>query len=154
MKQTAHKRFRSEQPLVEHAAERVAFGLAARDISDYAAALVPATTDRLARPGESITQARQLRRMALDVLTYAVLLERVQGRSWTQIAASLGESEEYTRGRWIPVEQEWQRDDKFAARRRDLEQSLLLPNREVPATEAAIRIPKWGESRAFSHVRD
>lgn len=139
MTQSAHQRTRHDKPLIGHAAERVGFAITAAEVSDYTAAIVPATTDRLAEPGESITQARQVRRMALDLLARAVLLERAQGRSWSQIAAALGESEEYTRGRWVPVEEEWRRDDKFAERRKTLDESLLLPRREVPTTEEAIR---------------
>ena len=159
MTQAARERIHHDRPLVPHAKERVAFSIAAREISDYTAALIPASTDRLAIPGESITQARQVRRLALDLLTMAVLLERIQGRSWPQIAASLGESEEYTRGRWMPVEEEWQRDDKFADRRKTLEASLLLPRREVPVTEDAIRkaaevLDQWCVSRQASAFPD
>lgn len=152
MKQTARQRPRHDRPLVEHAAERVGFAITAAEISDYTAALVPATTDHHAIPGESITQARQVRRMGLDLLTRAVLLERAQGCSWAQIAAALGESVEYTLGRWVPVEEEWRRDDKFSDRRKTIDESLLLPRRAVPTDDAAIRkaaavLDEWCVSR-------
>lgn len=136
---TPATRNRHHRPLVTHAAERVGFAITAAEISDYTAALVPATTDQLATPGENITLARQVRLLSLDLLTRAVLLERALGRSWLQIAAALGETEAYTRGRWEPVEEEWHRDDKFTAKRRHIDDMLLLPRRHVPVTDDEIR---------------
>lgn len=128
-------------PLVSHAAERIGFGSTAAQISDYAAALVPATTDRHAAAGEAIIQARQIRRMGIELLARAVLQERASGCSWTQVAASLGETVEYTRGRWEPVEREWLRlrSGELSIIEPTFDQRLLLPRGEVPVTEADIR---------------
>jgi hypothetical protein len=100
-------RKKPEKPLPRHAAARVTHARAAADISDYAAAVVPTSSDRLAQPGEFITQARQARKLALTLLVCAVLLERALGHSWKQIAHAFGYPEEQVRAQYEPVEQAW-----------------------------------------------
>lgn len=130
-----------ERPLPRHAAARVTHALAAREISDYTAAIVPTSSDRLAQPGEFITQARQARKLAMALLISAVLLERALGHSWKQIAHAFGYAEEWVQATYGPVEQAW------LAKLRDeepeiagpIEMALLFPQDNAPLDEATIR---------------
>lgn len=97
----------NDRPPSQHASARLSYALAAADISDYAAAVVPTSGDKLATPGSFITQARRARTMALDLLVRAVMLERARGNSWKQIAHAYGQSEEWVKARYGPVEAEW-----------------------------------------------
>lgn len=143
MKQQHHEPYEQadpSSPLLAHAASRIAFGDNARDISDFAAALVPTFSDAYAHPGEFVTQARQLRKMTVFLMSWAVLLERDRGASWSEIAAACGQDETWVRARWQPAEIRW-----LAMRRgevdppENLEELLELPPGDLIIDEADIR---------------
>lgn len=144
-----------DQPLSQHAAARVSYAMAAAEISDYAAAVVPTSSDRLAEPGEFITQARRARTMAMALLVRAVLLERALGHSWKQIAHSFGYAEEWVRATYEPVESEWlaSLNGVPSTQYETIEMaSMMLPLRDVPVTEIEIRktaaeLDAWCERR-------
>jgi hypothetical protein len=145
----------SEQPLSTHAAERVAHAMAAAEVSDYTAAIVPTASDNLAQPGEFITQARQARKLALALLLRAVLLERALGHSWAQIAASYGYDEEWVRARYEPLEREWLTKVRggHAPSIENIDTALLMmPLKDVPVSDHDIRavaaqLDDWCERR-------
>jgi hypothetical protein len=118
----------------------VAHALAARETSDYTAAVVPTSSDRLAEPGEFITQARQARKLALALLVRSVLLERALGRSWKQIAHAFGYTEEWVRAQYEPIEQEWlaKLSGEDPPHSGTIEMSVLLSQNE-PLTDDEIR---------------
>lgn len=130
---------KSQKPLLQHAAARVAHARAAADLSDYSAAIVPTSSDRLAEPGEFITQARQARKLALAMLQRAVLLERALGHSWKQIAHAFGYTEQYVRDEYAPLEEEWLswlRGEKSAD---DSVTTRILNFNAKPISEVSIR---------------
>lgn len=128
-----------EGRLSKHAAARLGYALAAAEISDYAAAVVPTSGDERMLPGEAITQARRARTMAMEMLVRAVLLERAKGRSWKQIAHAHGYSEQWVRDQYEPVERDWlaRLDGAPPAEAESIEMVHLL--QDVPVTEAEIR---------------
>lgn len=145
---------RRERALSEHAAARVAYAVAAVELSEYAAAVVPTSSDSLADPGEFITQAKQGRKLALILMMRAVLLERAKGRSWKQIAHSFGYTEEWVRAEYEPIEREWlawlSGHDEPAE---TIAMAMLLPSHNVPRTEVEIRataamLDEWCRQRA------
>lgn len=129
----------TERPLSRHAAARLGYALASVEISDYTAGVVPTSSDRLRPPGEFITQARRVRKMAMELLVRAVLLERALGHSWQQIAHAHGYTEQWVREQYEPVEQEWlaMLDGGQPAETATIEMAHLLT--DVPLTEAEIR---------------
>lgn len=146
-----------ERPLSQHAAARVGYALAAADISDYTAAVVPTSGDNLMLPGEFITQARRLRSMAMGMLVRAVLLERAQGHSWKQIAHAYGQTEEWVKGTYEPVELEWLEwlngapADGFET----VEMAALIsdvPTDEPEIRRTAARLDDWCARRRDSDV--
>lgn len=144
-----------DKPLPQHAAARVSYAKAAAEISDYAAAVVPTSSDNLAEPGEFITQARRARTMAMALLVIAVLLERALGRSWKQIAHAYGQSEQWVRATYAPVEAEWidSLNGRAAAEYETVEMASLIAGlREIPVTDievrkAAAELDAWCERR-------
>jgi len=55
-------------------------------------------------------RARELRAKGLETLTAAVLLERAEGASWSDIAHALGMDEAMVRHRWEQFEDELNAD--------------------------------------------
>lgn len=140
MKLNTEEQVEPPRPLLSHAAARVALSIDARALSEFAAALVPATGDAYAQPGEFITQARQARKMTAHFITRAVLYERARGVSWAEIAAALGEDERWVRSRFEPAEEKWLRrvtSEEDAAE--SIDEALLLPPSKVPVRDADIR---------------
>lgn len=128
-----------DRPLPRHAAARIGYALTAVEMSDYAAAVVPTSNDQLAVPGEFITQARRARQMAMEMLVRAVLLERMLGRSWEQIAHAQNQDAAWVRGQYEPIERDWLRklSGDEPATPESIEMVHLLHS--VPITEAEIR---------------
>jgi hypothetical protein len=129
----------AERPLSRHAAARLGYALASVEISDYTAAVVPTSNDKLADPGEFITQARRVRKMAMELLVRAVLLERALGHSWKQIAHAHGYSEKWVREKYEPIEQEWLAllDGAPPSEAGTIEMAYLMT--DVPLTDTEIR---------------
>jgi hypothetical protein len=93
---------------------RLAFAVAVREAADYARGLIgDVGVDHM--PGELIRNARRLRLLALSGLDRAVLVERLAGTSWEQIAEAMV----------LPVDE---------ARRR-YEETVDLWMQELPAGE-------------------
>lgn len=141
MKQQHPEQANPPSPLLTHAAARIVFGDNARDISDFAAALVPTFSDAYAHPGEFVTQARQLRKMTVFLMTYSILLERDRGASWSEIAAACGQDETFVRGRWEPAENRWRAMLHGAPldAPETLEELLELPPVDLDLDEASIQ---------------
>jgi hypothetical protein len=130
------------RPLHRHAAERVALGLQAAQMSEFAAALIPTATDDHAVTGEFITQARQVRKFAQQLVVYAVLLERARGATWAQIAAAMNADEAWVRSTYAPAEHEWTRarlSSSPAAPPQTAEDALRVHLHNVPTDDAGIR---------------
>lgn len=150
------------RPLLASAATRVALSIDAAAISDFAAALVPTNGDVHSRPGELIVQARQLRKFTAEYVIRAVLLERANGSSWASIAAAFGYDEEYVRATYEPSELAWRAalndgDANPLRQAETLEEALLIPQREVPTSEADIRkaaelLDDWCTRHAAVHA--
>jgi hypothetical protein len=119
---------------------------------------VPTSSDSLADPGETITQAKQARKLALIVMMRAVLFERAKGRSWKQLAHSFGYTEDWVRGEYEPIEREWLawlsgHNESTTT----IAMAMLLPSHNVPRTEHEIRataatLDEWCRQR--SSVQD
>jgi hypothetical protein len=140
--QPVNEHIEPPQPLLKHAAARVAFSMDAREMSDFAAALVPTGSDSYAQPGESIIQARQIRKLSAHFLTRAVLWERSRGVSWPEIAAAVGQSESWVRANWEPAEQRWLAyltDDGEIPPPQSIDEALHLPPGDVPTKDSDIR---------------
>lgn len=159
MKPSVDEQLDPPPPLLESAAARVAFSLAAREISDFAAAMVSTFGDSHARPGEFVTQVRQLRKMHVYMMTRTILLERAKGVSWAELAASYRASEAWLRATYEPAERRW-----LAALRGEplpepetISEALELPPDDVPLEEEEIRkaaadLDEWCLHRADSIV--
>ena len=68
---------------------RVAFAVAASEVSDYARDLVGDVAAPPAHPGALLRQVRLLRVADLTLLDRAVIVERLSGASWDDIADAL-----------------------------------------------------------------
>lgn len=96
-------------PADSRAKARIAYGQAAREVSDYARALVPTIGEDHMNPGEYIAQARHLALAAARVREMAVILEVLSGSSWEQIARALGPGRdaEQVREEYEGLAEEW-----------------------------------------------
>lgn len=146
-------------PLLASAAARVAFSDMAREISDFAAAMVSTNGDSHALPGEFVTQVRQLRKMHVYMMIRTVLLERARGASWPELAVAMGEDEAWVRGTYAPAERRWLAilDGRPLPDPKTLEEALELPPGNVPTNDEDIRkvageLDDWCRRRAAAIV--
>jgi hypothetical protein len=146
-------------PLLDSAAARVAFSVMAREISDFAAAMVSTVGDSHARPGEFVTQVRQLRKMHVWMTIRTVILERARGSSWAELAAAMGYTEAWVRATYEPAEQRWLAilEGREVPEPQTISEALELPPNSVPVIEddiraAAAELDDWCRQRAASLV--
>jgi hypothetical protein len=78
------------RPYPPEARARVAFSLAARDLSDAARDQVPTYADHYAEGGEFVQAALRLRALVDGILEAAVILERERRTTWEDIGDALG----------------------------------------------------------------
>jgi hypothetical protein len=79
---------------------RVALALAAADLADHAAAIVPTDTDRAGHSGEMLACVAQLASAAQEMLALAIAYERRRGASWEGIGEALGVSKQAAHSRY------------------------------------------------------
>ena len=151
-------------PLLDSAAARVAFSGTARQVSDFAAAMVSTTGDSHTHPGEFITQVRQLRKMQVYLTTRAILLERARGTSWPELAAATGISEGWLRANYEPAERRWLAilEGNPLPEPETLDEALELPPPDEPlgdmpvededVRKVAAELDDWCRHRAASIV--
>jgi hypothetical protein len=80
---------------------------AAKDVAEYAMALVPTIGEDGLAPELDVTLARRLRALAQRYTFTAVLNARARGASWAAIGEQLGVTEEVARGMFAEAEAQW-----------------------------------------------
>lgn len=88
----------------------LALGALAREVSDFARAMVPAGLDRHGYDGLLVADAVRLGELAAQVLAAAVVAERADDTGWDSIGASLGVDAGTAQARWDSVVQTWNAD--------------------------------------------
>jgi hypothetical protein len=89
---------------------RLAFSVAAKELSDQARGSVSTRSDGYARPGDFLEEALALRAQVEWLLTRAVVLERERGTSWAEIGERLEASKQAAHERYNKLE-----DDRRSA---------------------------------------
>jgi hypothetical protein len=102
-------------PLTARAAAELAMAAAVREVSDFARSLVPTGSVRAPYGGRLVADARQLTALAGRALAAAIVVERLDGTPWPDIAGAAGEEPQATRDRWEPVVERWDADAEQAA---------------------------------------
>lgn len=70
-------------------------------IADFGRRIVPANR------GHMIEAARRVQAEAIDVVTLAVLAERAQGASWSEVADALSLNVQFVIDHYRPIEERW-----------------------------------------------
>lgn len=96
-------------PYTARALAHVEFGVAAREVSDFARGLVPTgPRPRGIYAGVVVSDARRVAELAARVLAAAVVVEREDGSTWQEIADALGVTRASANQRWAPTVTRWQ----------------------------------------------
>jgi len=89
----------------QYPARRADYERVTSEVAAYANALAT-DAGKKSEPGERLLRVRELRTKGLEALTAAVLLERAEGASWSNIARALGMDESFVRARWEDFERD------------------------------------------------
>lgn len=91
-------------PYTSRAMAHLELGVAAREVSDFARALVPTgPRPRGVYGGVVLSDARRIAELAARVLAAAVVLEREDGTTWQEIADVLEVTRSSAHKRWAPA---------------------------------------------------
>jgi|GEM_PF-1449201 len=98
----------AEQPnYSRRALSRLAFSVAAAQLSDRARARVRTLDDSWARPGEFLDEARALVTAAEELVERAIVYERECGASWTVLGEVLGVSKQAAQQKYGTASEDW-----------------------------------------------
>lgn len=102
-------------PYTSRSIALLVLGDAARRTSDFARSMVPTGPSRSTLDGVLLSDALQLRALAEQVITAAVVAEREDGTDWAEIADTLGVAPGFAEERWTAVVEGWKGDIEQAA---------------------------------------
>jgi hypothetical protein len=86
---------------------RLAYSVAARELSDRARSAVATRSDGHAHPGEFLQEALEVQSQTEWLLSRAIALERERGTSWAEIGERLEVSKQAALERYSELEHEW-----------------------------------------------
>lgn len=107
---------------------RVSFAFAAEMLGELAYALMPLHPD--APRGERLRQALALKERLDTLIDRAVIVEREEGTTWSQLADAAGTSKQAAHERWAGAVSAWAANGRTA----------LGPNSSFPTLDAAARL--------------
>jgi hypothetical protein len=86
---------------------RLAFSVAAAELSNRARSRVPTADDSWARPGELLDEARALVAAAEELVGRAIVYERECGSSWTVLGEVMGVSKQGAQQKYGTLAEDW-----------------------------------------------
>jgi hypothetical protein len=123
---------------------RVAYSVAAKELSNFARTAVQTSSDGYAQAGEFVQNAARMAGEAQHILELAVILEREKGTSWEDIGQALGITKQAAHERFSRVVERWRADlvEPWVPDRGGL-LSLQLPDGAEDPWTWARRLDEW-----------